>query len=418
MLVLMALAVSLVGLARAQGPPRLDAGDVEMPPDDFTMMPYESAPTMESSDSSEQSMIVGEGQSAADAVCQCDSSASSAYDLWDVEPVPIESTGTWLRRGLWYAESEVVVMMRLWSRHDLVLISQDGFEPPFSSFNRFMILKQAHPGEDASVRTTLGRYLFRDIDNRDHTTEFTVFIGGDWVQDLAIGSPIGQLQVPFQIDGNNQSFDNSTRNTAVYSSRFNSFEWNYKVKRRMGRDQMVMDPNGNWTRRAAAGFTKEFLVGVRYLELSDIFNWKAEDVQVDGNDGQYLIQANNDLIGLQLGAGFTYETARWSIGLSGKGGAYANDASSSSDLDFTIDDSADFQRFTREDQLSFIGESSMVLKYHLTPNFSLRTGFHLLYITSVAEAPYQANFIADYNTVVTSGDPFYFGVSAGFEGFW
>jgi hypothetical protein len=418
MLVLMALAVPLVGVATAQDLPRFESGDLDQMPDDFTMMPYESTSDMDSPYSSEESMVVGPEESMVDSMCDCEPSAPSAYDLWDLDPVAIESTGTWLRRGLWYAEAEVVAMMRLWSRHDLVLVSQDGLEPPFSSFNRLLILKQAHPGEDASVRTTLGRYLFRDGENRDHTTELTVFAGGDWVQNKVLGSPIGQLQVPFQIDGNNQSFDNSTRNSVVYSSRFNSFEWNYRVQRRMGRDQMVMDPNGGWTRKAATGITKEFLIGLRYLELTDILNWQAEDVQVAGNDGQYLIHTGNDLIGLQLGAGITYETARWSIGINGKGGAYANNATMRSQLDFTVDDSADFLIQTTEDQLSFIGESALQLKWHLTPNFSLRSGFHLLYITSVAEAPYQANFLADYNTVVTSGDPFYFGVSAGFEGYW
>ena len=299
-----------------------------------------------------------------------------------------------------------------------MLVSQDGQEPPFSSFNRLLILRKAAPGTRPLGADDSGAYLFRDDENRDHTTEFTVFVGGDFLQHKVLGSPDGQLQVPFQIDGNNTSFDNSTRNTVNYSSQFNSFEWNYRVERRMERDQMVMDPNAQWTRQASPGFTKEFLVGVRYLKLRDLFNWQAEDVQVANNTGQYLIRTDNDLIGLQLGAGFTYETARWSIGLNGKGGPYANTASARDQLNFTIDDTADFLHHSAENQFSFVGESALDLKYHLTPNFSLTTGLHLLYITAVAEAPYQANFLADYNTVVTSGDPFYFGATAGIEGYW
>jgi hypothetical protein len=410
MLLLTAAALLCVGVATAQELPRFDSGELDLPPDDFTLMPSEPASPMESPGTTEESMVVGPVESAVDSLEGCDPSSASAYDLWDMEPVPIESTGTWLRRGLWYAEAEAVVMMRLWSRQDVLLASANGFPPPFSDPNIFIMLRQAHPGQDASVRTTLGRYLFRDIDNRDHTTELTIFVGGDWVQNLEAGSPNVGLQVPFLVDGNNTSFDDSLRQTAIYSSRFNSFEWNYRVQRRLTRDQMVMDPNGQWTRQASSGFTKEFLVGLRFLELTEILDWKAEDVQVNGNDGSYLIQSDNDLVGMQLGSGFTFETSRWSIGLSGKGGAYVNDASSTQQLDFTLNNAADYQRDASEDQLSFIGD--------LTPNFSLRSGLHVLYITSVAQAPNQANFIADFKNVVTSGDPFYFGVSAGFEGYW
>lgn len=420
-LVLTVVATLLVGVAMAQDLPRFDSADVETPPEGFTMMPYDEASAMESSDTGEQSMVVGPVQSTVDSMVESDGTCGcngSAYDLWDLEPVPIESTGTWLKRGLWFAEADVMVLMRQWSRHDLVLVSQDGFQPPFTSSNRLLILRKAHPGQDATVRTTLGRYLFRDVDNRDHTAEFTVYTGGDWVQNQVLGSPDGQLQVPFQIDGNNTSFDNSTRDTVHYNSRFNSFELNYRVQRRMERDQMVMDPNGQWTRMATPGFRREFLAGIRYLQLKEHLNWFAEDVQVAGNDGQYLIDTNNELIGLQLGVGETYETSRWSIGLNAKGGAYVNQASDLARLDFTIDDSADFAHDAAEDKLSFIGESALDLKYHLTPNFSLRTGLHLLYMTSVAEAPFQVNFLSDTNALVTSGNPFYFGVTAGFEGYW
>jgi hypothetical protein len=419
LLVLMVVTLLPVALATAQGLPSFDTSDMEYPSNEILPLNATPSRATDSSQNTEQSLVTGPIRSGqAESVCNEDLSAPTAYDLWDMEPVPIESTGTWLRRGLWFAEADAAAMMRQWSRHDMLLASPNGQLPPFANSNIALILRKAHPGRDASVRTTLGRYLFRDEDNRDHTTELTVFIGGDWVQDIGVGSPALGLQVPFQVDGNNTSFDNSTRQTAIYSSRFNSFEWNYHIERRMERDQMVMDPNGQWSRQATPGFTKEFLFGLRYLQLSEILDWEAEDVQLAGNDGKYLIQADNDLFGLQFGLGFTYETARWSIGLNCKGGPFVNDASSHSNLDFSVDDSADFDRRSSEDTLSFIGESSTVVKWHLTPNFSLRTGLSLTYITAVAEAPYQANFIADYNSVVTSGNPFYFGATAGVEGYW
>ena len=40
----------------------------------------------------------------------------AAYYPWDGQPAPIESSGTWLNRGVWYAEADVVVLYRIWQR--------------------------------------------------------------------------------------------------------------------------------------------------------------------------------------------------------------------------------------------------------------------------------------------------------------
>lgn len=433
-MMLMVAAGLSVAVATAQEIPLADPGDVDMPGEvampgemgapldmgaaggEMPSMGPDNAPSMHLQDTGEQSMLVEPGQSSVDSCEECN---GSAYDLWDMESVPIESSGTWLRRGLWFAEADVVVMNRIWSRHDMLLASADSLPPPFSGSNRFLYLRSAHPGEDASLKTTLGRFLFRDERNRDHSVELTTYIGGDWVIDNALDSTNGQLQVPFPIDGNNRSFDFSNRQTVLYSSRFNSFELNYHVQRRMRRDQMAMDPDGHWRRQASPGVTHEYYAGVRYLELSEILDWRAEDLLlVPGDDGTYLIQTDNDLIGLQIGGGETYETDRWSVGFGGKAGTYVNDASARSQLDFTSDDLSDFDQRRTEDQLSFIGEAWIQAKWHFTPNFSLRTGIQILYITSVALAPNQADFISESKELSSSGDPFYQGASVGFEGYW
>ncbi len=45
--------------------------------------------------------------------------------MWDDYSAPIESTGTWLRRGFWYAEAEAVVWNRFWNRDSKFLAAQD-----------------------------------------------------------------------------------------------------------------------------------------------------------------------------------------------------------------------------------------------------------------------------------------------------
>jgi hypothetical protein len=280
------------------------------------------------------------------------------------------------------------------------------------------------------VRATLGKFLFRDSKNRDHVTEFTAFGGGDWKQEPVISSEGNfGLFVPFYIDGANPSFDRSTRQSMLYKSDYSSFELNYRVKQRLGRDRLVMDPNGCWHRDANPGFEREFLAGLRFMELGEQLDWRAEDIQVGtsqdlGNDGRYYIATENDMFGFQMGTGLTYQSKRWSLGVVCKGGIFVNDASGATQLEFTFDDddpdaiSNDYSNFMREDELSFIGEARVQSRFHITPNLALRAAYELMVVESVALAPSQATFIPEFAFLNTSGDPFYHGASFGFEGYW
>jgi hypothetical protein len=210
-----------------------------------------------------------------------------------------------------------------------------------------------------------------------------------------------------------------------YSSHYSSFELNYRVKQRMDRDQLVMDPNGCWHRAAAPGFNHDYLVGLRFMQLRDILDWRAEDILQQGDDGTYNIRTDNDMFGFQMGAGINYETSRWSLSLNGKGGVFVNDAKGRSTLDFLGEDANgdpdnedDFDLRLTEDELSFVGEAHLIGRWHLTPNFSLRAAYEMMYLTSTALAPNQATFIPVFATLSTTQDPFYHGASFGFEGYW
>jgi hypothetical protein len=285
--------------------------------------------------------------------------------------------------------------------------------------NRQLLVSGAQPGQDASVRATLGNFLFRDSRNRDHSAEFTVLGSGEWEQDRVMSSeaPFG-LFVPFFIDGGNRSFDQSSSQSIVYKSAYRSFELNYRVKTRLERDQLIMDANGYWHRAANSGFGREYLAGLRYLELDDSFNWQAVDIAQVGNGGSYIINTQNNLFGLQLGGGMSYEGARWSVGAYPKGGVFLNSAAGHSQLNFTADPTAGADLQLRESPLSFVGEFKILGRYHLTPSISLRAAYEMMYITEVALAPSQATFLTNTSFLSTTGDPFYHGASFGFEGYW
>ena len=137
-----------------------------------------------------------------------------------------------------------------------------------------------------------------------------------------------------------------------------------------------------------------------------------------GDDGEYRIRTMNDMFGYQMGTGMTYQAPRWSIGTFAKGGVFLNRASGQSQLNFTADDTNDFNQRMVENQLSFVGEFKVQGKYNVLPNVSLRAGYELLLMTSAALAPHQATFTSDTTYLNTTGNPFYHGAVFGVDFYW
>jgi hypothetical protein len=344
--------------------------------------------------------------------------AENTEDIWGCRPALTESTGTWLRRGLWYTEIDAVVLNRQWNRDDKVLAT-DSFTQGLP-FNRLR-LSRTDPGAVGSVRLTLGRFLFRDVQNRDHTMEFSAFGGGEAGQDdmLTSGIDAQTLDVPFGIDFNNLSFDGSESMSVNYDSRFTSFEVNYRVKERMRRDRMVLTPSGEWVRTANNGVTKQYLAGLRYFDLEDALVWRATNIATfGGEDGVYRVDTSNDMFGFHLGCNLLMEHDRWNVEIGGKGGPYINDVKANSAMIITNDEADSFIKRNREPTLAFIGEFQLIARYHLRPNVSLRAGWQMMYVSSVALAPNQIDFSPDEGRFPYTGDPFYNGAIFGFESYW
>ena len=258
-----------------------------------------------------------------------------------------------------------------------------------------MYLESAHPGQDASVRATLGHFFVRDARNRDHTGEFTVFGAGEWEQERVITSvdPFG-LQVPFYIDGDSRSFDDSSRQTIDYDSDFSSFEANYRVKGRLSRDQMIMDPNGQWHRSANSGFEREYLVGLRFMEIGDQLDWRAEDIVRAWGRRHLLDPHRQRHVRVPDGhrahlPGAALESRR---DLQGRRVRQRCDGPHGIGLHAPTTMTTSIAIF-KEDELSFIGEFKLLGRFHVTPSISLRAAYEMMYIESVALAPSQANFI-------------------------
>jgi hypothetical protein len=354
-------------------------------------------------------------------------------------PSLFESSGTWLRRGFWYTEVDYLLLSRSWDKHGVTLASEEAIRQnnptgqPFVTSD-ILNLEGHSPGGEGVGRVKLGRFLFRDNNNRDHSVEGSWWGGGDFQQAVSLESaqaasttvsttaaPVG-LQVSNFIDRVNLSFDGASAMAFQYDNQTNTGELNYLVRSRLHRDRMLLEPGGQWVRAATPTKTYSFLTGVRYLSLDEMLDWTAEDrigtATVD-EGGHYLVETHNQLIGTQLGGSLGFETARWSIIGSGKAGAYWNRINLNSSFD--LNRTTDFDGFTnsREDDLSFVGEAQLLAKWHLRPNVSLRAGLELLFVDSVALAPHQVNFIpGGYSAIANSGDSVFLGTSLGVEAYW
>jgi len=365
-------------------------------------------------------------------------------------PSYFESSGSWLRRGYWFTEVDFLMLNKSWDRKGLLFAfegttsvapgyQQPGFQVP--GFGQILAIDTltidgGRPGADGLARVKLGRFLFRDSHNRDHTIEAMYYGGGDWAQSSALtASSETGLNVNNFIDRDNISFDGAQSMNFNYLTTLNSVEGDYAVKTRMGRDQMELRPNGEWVRTANPTRTYSFLSGIRYLRLNETLNIGAAGIPNPNTTspnlllpGAYFVRTNNDLTGGQLGASFAYETARWSIGSSVKGGAYWNRMDLRSNFSVgsqatEVLNSAQIVN-SREDNISFVGEFQVLGKWHLRPNLSLRAGFEVLYVDSIALAPHQVNFVrrpADgfgntgYTPIAGDGDVVCLGSSIGLE---
>jgi hypothetical protein len=366
-------------------------------------------------------------------------------------PSYFESSGTWLRRGFWFVEADYVMMNRSWDRKGMQFAFEGGtslapgFQQPgleIPGFGQILAINElrfdgSKPGGEGLARVKIGRFLFRDFSNRDHTAEFSFYGGARWAQEASLeaiddtpdppsaGNPLGTgIQVNNFIDREAPSFDGADSLAFEYETEMNSIEGNYVVKSRMSRDQMQLRPSGEWVRVAQPTRTYSFLAGMRYMKTHEELDIDATGVLVDADedpdlaeDGFYNVDTDNDLSGGQLGASIAYETARWSIGASVKGGAFWNrmDLDSQFQVGETVITNSGITD-AQEDNISFIGEFQFLGKWHLRPNLSLRAGFEVLFVDSIALAPYQVNFIpGGFLPIADDGDIVGMGSSLGIE---
>jgi hypothetical protein len=301
-------------------------------------------------------------------------------------------------------------------------------------------------GFEPGLRFTVGRYMGVDFLKRVHSLEFSYFgqfhysggahVTGQTVTQFNIlGQPLFSIGDLFSFFPQSTSgFTGANFQSATYSSKMNSFELNWRVRRPLGRDSLVAKPDNSWWRRCTTGATPSFLLGVRYLSIPEEFGFFSQGPRIfyDGTgqpvesstaSGSYLIRSTNDMFGFQVGGDLVQQFSRFNVGFRGKAGLYSNwvtqssVVSASEDPLFAVNPSRAFG--AQGQHAAFVGEIGFNGTYHLRQNFDLKLGYDFMWVARIANAPLQIQRqIGSEPRVNINGGTLFQGLSAGVELFW
>lgn len=354
-------------------------------------------------------------------------------DDLSLDEMPFEaSSGDWFSNGRWYGSAEMLWFDR--SRNYRRLLAYDATIPPapgvripvgsFSTTGRPFNLS---PG----ARITLGEYLGRDYLDRDRSLEMTYYGGLSFYQEDSFNAVPGSVLISPLANGV-PGFSGAQNMTTAHNSIFNSMEWNYKLHRRLGRDQLVMSPNGNWSRHAERAWLPALIIGTRVANVNESFTFTSRRADLDPSvfSGNYAIQAQNWLWGMNFGGELISQNEFYYWGLRGRAtpamSFTANQQSVFGVNDATAPPASLFatgqvSRASSAQQFApgFVGDLSLFAGWNVTPNFSLKAGYDFLWVAGIATATRQF----DLNNVRGNphdggGQIFYNGLSFGCEGSW
>ena len=347
-------------------------------------------------------------------------------DDFSLDEMPFQaSSGDWFSNGHMYGSAEVLFFSR--SRNFRRTLGYDvTYTPrrkdPVGTFTTTGIPFDLAPG----ARVTLGKYLGRDEVDRDRSLEMTYYGGFAYgQQDNFNALPGSFLVTPLGL--NVPGFEGAQRFSTIHNSNFNSMEWNYKLHRRLGRDQLVMSPNGEWERHAERAWLPSLIIGTRVATVSEyfMFSSRRNDQNFSQFGGDYQIGTQNWLWGMNFGGELISQNEFYFWGLRGRATPAMTFAANQQSL-ISNDQSAllpprSVNRASTASEFApgFVGDLSLFAGWNVTPNFSLKAGYDFLWVAGVATATRQFDLdnVRD-NPIDAGGQVFYNGLSIGCEGSW
>jgi hypothetical protein len=235
-------------------------------------------------------------------------------------------------------------------------------------------------------------------------------------------------------------FDHVDTHSVRVDSEMHNFELNIRLRPRGRPDQLVLNPSGRWKRECQPGTYMSYLVGLRYMTLGDGFHLHSQgtvtitdnttgDTATQPVSGNYDIQTENDLLGLQIGSDIMFRRCKWAWGVRAKVGPYVN---FSRDIKDIVNNGFSFaspytsyffnDRLERRTQTAaLIGEVGFEATYKFKPNLMGRAAYDFMWINGLALAPEQLTWdlVPSKNeTINTNGGIYAHGVSLSLEWFW
>lgn len=298
-------------------------------------------------------------------------------------------------------------------------------------FNKMQEARVLHFGVEPGMRVTLGRNLFTDIVNRQHSIEFT-FLGLNHWRDNNFfeGGPGSSSSTRFVFPGLYSGFPltqggfNAASNHNLFdSSNMNNYEINYRVGKLPRPDRIVQLPNGRWARCGTPCIVVSGLAGFRAVTIDEHFLFLSNGTYT-GNvpfSGSYKMDTSNNLFGAQIGGDATAQYNLFSLGIRGKVGVYGDAARRSANIVITDpqfgNQAASFRNFT--DRTSCIADLGFVGTVRLKPGLNFRASYDFMWCGGLINAPEQQqyNLVKAY-PIVNTGRMLFQGISLGFDATW
>ena len=375
-------------------------------------------------------------------------SAAMLMDELPLEEMPYQaSSGGWFGNGHRYGSAEMLWFSR--SRQNRVVIGHDSTTTLTNSENKSGVFATDNIPYNVApgARLTIGEQLGRDYLDRDRAIEISYYGGFSFFQQNAwnaISNSNRQTYLKTTLHESTPGFTGATQFLQTYNSNFNSLELNYKLNRRLGRDQMVMGPNGAWENHAERGWLPALIVGTRLANESEEFSFSG---RVPGQplstfSGDYLVQTQNWLLGANLGGELISRNEFYYWGLRGRAtpslafnanqqqlSAHNIDYQNPTAVPTTKIDGTPRDPFPTGTEVwkmannafgpGFVGDLTLLAGWNFTPNSSFQVGYDFLWVAGIATATRQFNLNKiQQNPIDPGGQVFMQGFSFGYNSSW
>lgn len=284
-------------------------------------------------------------------------SGSGFFDRWN-DPVNYAMTPPFM-----YFQADVLWLQR--SRHHEQVLTVDDFNGQSTVLTTSDV--DFNNKAAAGPLFTLGFKM-----DPESAFEFTYFGLNHWANDAQAFGP-GNLSIPGPLALTTSDFFLANSVDVSYRSTMNNLEINYR--------QTL--------------YNVTTLVGFRYLNMQETFNMRSTSFDVGNTYGDYTTDANNNLVGGQVGIGLNRTYNRFTIDFLSKAGLYANIQSQTTFMG-DLNNAVVLRHFKNNSSVgAFIGEVGLNASYQLTTWLAVRGGYRIMWLDGMVLAPNQVNLSND-----------------------